>query len=216
MMSFKNPYCWGPTCWRIPGSISCIVFDSGCPTTDSRFSRIENITAHHKRRVKMSEAGGWNGTISQVTILTSGSSEVDHRVIVFEHVHFFYVIQRLHAYSRKQSKHSVSLARQNQQKIWLTKLLDSCLESFVFGDSILLSGWVVFLLHSSLGTCTTSSKLRVEWTSQEQEKTKSSAWQANVMILFTVDDVPLPPSWTFPNLAASLALASATSLSILF
>mmetsp|Transcript_37364 Transcript_37364/g.45545 ORF Transcript_37364/g.45545 Transcript_37364/m.45545 type:complete len:211 (-) Transcript_37364:20-652(-) len=64
-----------------------------------------------------------------------GSAEMEHRVVVFEHVHFFNVIKRLHA-----------------------KLLDCCLDLLVLLDGGLsvMSG---LLLNSSLSTFTTELNL---------------------------------------------------------
>jgi hypothetical protein len=90
--SFKNPYCWGPTCFRISGSMSFICFVSGCPTTDRRFSRTENYTV----QVGVSDTPSIAGEI-----LTLWSAEMDHGVVVFEHVHFFNVTKRLHAYPQQ-------------------------------------------------------------------------------------------------------------------
>ena len=49
--SFKKPYCWGPTCFKISGSKSLISFASELPVTTKRFSRTENWTTHRKKNV---------------------------------------------------------------------------------------------------------------------------------------------------------------------
>lgn len=91
--SFKNPYCCGPTCLRMSGSMSFIFFDSGVPTTESKFSRTESSTKRNDWRVRPFATAS--------VLLTFRSAEMHHGVVVFEHVHFFNLINRLHAYHRR-------------------------------------------------------------------------------------------------------------------
>lgn len=137
--SFKNPYCCGPTCFRMSGSISLIYFDSGCPTTDRRFSRTENWTRH--RACQNTDKRG------RVKRLTLWSTEMHHSVVVFEHVHFFNVIKRLHAYPTKKSQ-SVTHSRRGL----LTELFDSCFELLIFLHCSLCAVGS-FLLNSPLCAC---------------------------------------------------------------
>ena len=75
-ISFKNPYCCGPTCLRMSGSISCNYFDWGSPTMDRRFSRTENCTVNSKRSVNQvdrrsrSKHSPW-GLLKWTTVLSS-------------------------------------------------------------------------------------------------------------------------------------------------
>ena len=88
-------------------------------------------------------------------MLTLGSAEMDHRVVVFEHVHFFNVIKRLHAYPYKSHTYVRNkLKRRNKcQRMGngelLTELLDSRFESLVLVDGG-LSVMRSLLLGSSL------------------------------------------------------------------
>ena len=88
-------------------------------------------------------------------MLTLGSAEMDHRVVVFEHVHFFNVIKRLHAYPHKphtyvrnKKKRRNKCQRMDNGEL-LTELLDSRFESLVLVDGG-LSVMRSLLLGSSL------------------------------------------------------------------
>ena len=74
------------------------------------------------------------------------SAEMDHRIVVFEHVHFFNVIKRLHAYLSKETRFS-----QGINAALLTKLLDRGLDLLVFLDSR-LSARRHLLLNAPLST----------------------------------------------------------------
>ena len=80
----------------------------------------------------------------------------------------------------------------------LTELLDGGLDLLVLSSGFGRGGFVVLLHNSPLSTYDKRSTCKFT-----QEMRRGGK-------------VPFPPSWAFPNLAAILALAYATSLSMLF
>ena len=89
----------------------------------------------------------------------------------------------------RRNRENVALVMHGRQDERLTKLLESCIELFVFGNSALLSA-LMFLQRAPLSTYAQSSKLSVKCDEMAQIKRKEQR-TANLSI-FTVDDVPLP------------------------
>lgn len=126
-------------------------------------------------------------------ILTEKSKYFDHTlrlfemndsVIIFEHVDFVNILQRLYSYIKQSFKYMKTFEH-SYQISWLL-ILVSC-PHLHFADLHASSFFFEFLLVESY------KKSHTRWVS-----------------------VPFPPIWVgFPNFAASLALASDTSWSIL-
>ena len=80
--------------------------------------------------------------IRSLFLLTSRSAEMDHSVVIFEHVHFFNVIKWLDTYPEQ---------LQSDDELKLTELLDRSLHFLVFSDGSFGAGGR-FTLNSPLST----------------------------------------------------------------
>jgi len=85
---------------------------------------------------------------SSCLLLTCWSTEMDNCAVVFEHVHFFNVVEGLHAYIAP--KYELVHASEIAGVVILTKLLDGGLDLLVLSDLALTGLLVVDLQNSSL------------------------------------------------------------------
>ena len=162
---------------------------------------------------------------------------MDYSVVILEHVHLIDVLQLLHAFGEKMVRVSIiqiwtSIISKKQCKTiqiasdLLTEFLNGLLEFLVlihflvvndlFGSSLTSYKLKKRLTHSHLTAGTPMLTQRPPSTSSyvTAKVQKDKNWNAHAYPLsYRLSYAPLPPIWVWPNLAASLALASLTSWS---
>ena len=162
-------------------------------TSDTRLHLFSTIFSNdHKRAL-----GAWKILVKwrdrdkPNLILTLWSFEMNNGIVVFEHVHFFNITERLHAYTPNFVTMD-STANARTYRIFLLRPSASCLLQ-----------WIVI-------GCELPSSFSSEYLNRHVRISRRAERLCRCHL-------PFPPICVgFPNFAASLARASATSWSILF